>query len=173
MLLRSCVTTASLSALASLLSIMRPWDSICDFQKHAPGAPDFPKVWVRGRLKSFCFLLSSVHFSARIYCTKRFCGGKNLKNMGPDDLITSGALPLLAFLGSGCHLPPNRHFCNVCCPHLFVDLVRLSRTLMSLHSRRHGPLTGAQGCLTIGLILFSQPLFSICESRIMIAPGHL
>lgn len=132
-----------------------------------------PKARVKERLKWFCFLLSSVHFSARIYCTKRFCGGKNLKSMGPDDLITSGPLPLSACLGSSCHLPPNRHFCNVCCPHLFVVSAKLSRTLVSLHSRRHGRLSGAQGCLTIGLILFSQPLFSICENRIMIAPGHL
>lgn len=75
-------------------------------------------------------VLSSVHFSTRIHCTKRFYGGKILKSIGPDDLITSVALPLSAFLGSGHHLPSKRHFCNVYCPHLFVDLAKLSRTLL-------------------------------------------
>lgn len=165
------------SALDFLLSIIRSLGWICGFQKQALEPQTSPKseqrrLGAKGEAEWFCFLLSSTYFSTRIYCTKRFYGGKNLKNMGPDDLITSMALPLLAFLGSGRHLPPSRHFCGVCCPYLFVDLAKFSRTPVSLHSRRDGPLPGAQGCLTIGSILFSQPLFSICESRIMVAPGQ-
>lgn len=127
---------------------------------------------LRGRLSGSAFFSHLCIFPQEFTAQRGFYGGKNLKNMGPDDLITSMALPLLAFLGSGRHLPPRRHFCGVCCPYLFVDLAKFSRTPVSLHSRRDGPLPGAQGCLTIGSILFSQPLFSICERRIIVAPGQ-